>query len=111
MKKTTSTVKPRTPTRRPAKRQPVQSAAWRTFVQREVWGLALVALGLVAAGLVVLDLVVTEDLEAEGWAVTRTLGRHTNDQMISFYLTTPSGFHIEYGYGGLQGDVSWVPKT
>jgi len=33
-----------------------------------------------------------------------TLGRHVNDQMISFYLATPSNFPIEYGYGGLVVD-------
>lgn len=30
------------------------------------------------------------------------LGRHTNDKMISFYGATPSGFNVEYGFGGLQ---------
>jgi 2,3-dihydroxyethylbenzene 1,2-dioxygenase len=29
-----------------------------------------------------------------------TLGRHSNDNMISFYVKTPSGWLIEYGYGG-----------
>lgn len=29
-----------------------------------------------------------------------TLGRHTNDEMFSFYVRTPSGFEIEYGSGG-----------
>lgn len=33
-----------------------------------------------------------------------TLGRHVNDQMISFYLQAPSGFRIEYGAGGLLID-------
>ncbi len=33
--------------------------------------------------------------------VTMTLGRHSNDRMISFYLRTPSGFDIEYGTGGV----------
>lgn len=32
------------------------------------------------------------------------LGRHTNDRMLSFYAETPSGFHIEYGHGGLLVD-------
>jgi len=31
---------------------------------------------------------------------TATLGQHTNDRMISFYMRTPSGFEIEYGCGG-----------
>lgn len=37
------------------------------------------------------------------------LGRHTNDQMISFYGTTPSGFNVEYGHGGLliEDEESW----
>jgi 2,3-dihydroxybiphenyl 1,2-dioxygenase len=30
-----------------------------------------------------------------------TLGRHSNDQMISFYLKSPSGFALEHGWGGL----------
>lgn len=33
-----------------------------------------------------------------------TLGRHVNDRMISFYMASPSGFAIEYGYGGLVVD-------
>jgi len=28
-----------------------------------------------------------------------TLGRHSNDHMLSFYATTPSGFFVEYGWG------------
>jgi len=31
-----------------------------------------------------------------------TLGKHTNDKMTSFYMITPSGFAIEYGYGGAE---------
>jgi 3,4-dihydroxy-9,10-secoandrosta-1,3,5(10)-triene-9,17-dione 4,5-dioxygenase len=29
-----------------------------------------------------------------------SLGRHWNDRMVSFYVRTPSGFDIEYGFGG-----------
>lgn len=32
--------------------------------------------------------------------ITSGLGRHTNDHMLSFYVQTPSGFQVEYGYGG-----------
>lgn len=41
--------------------------------------------------------------------ISMTLGRHTNDQMVSFYLRTPSGFDIEYGWGapGVD-DTTWV---
>lgn len=35
-----------------------------------------------------------------------TLGRHTNDKMVSFYCAAPSGLQIEYGYGGRQIDNS-----
>ena len=28
------------------------------------------------------------------------LGKHANDEMFSFYFKSPSGFNIEYGYGG-----------
>ncbi|MCA1005727.1 VOC family protein [Rhodococcus hoagii] len=43
--------------------------------------------------------------------VVQTIGRHTNDLMTSFYVFTPSHFRIEYGYGGLEVDDLWVPKT
>lgn len=36
--------------------------------------------------------------------VASTFGRHSNDEMISFYVRTPSGFQLEYGYGGLVID-------
>ena len=29
-----------------------------------------------------------------------TLGKHTNDHMTSFYMATPGGFALEYGFGG-----------
>ncbi|MFJ4828938.1 VOC family protein [Streptomyces sp. NPDC088747] len=38
------------------------------------------------------------------------LGKHTNDQMVSFYVTTPSGWMIEYGHGGVEiDDTTWSP--
>ena len=39
-----------------------------------------------------------------------TLGSHTNDRMTSFYVRTPSGFEIEYGWGGRTVDdpEAWV---
>ncbi len=37
-----------------------------------------------------------------------TLGRHTNDFMTSFYAWSPSGFLVEYGWGGRSIDPeSW----
>ncbi|MEZ5709964.1 MAG: VOC family protein [Blastomonas sp.] len=39
-----------------------------------------------------------------------TLGRHTNDFMTSFYAKSPSGFMVEYGWGGRSIDpASWQP--
>lgn len=41
-----------------------------------------------------------------------TLGRHSNDDMLSFYPVSPSGFDIEYGWGGLEvDDESWHVLT
>ena len=40
------------------------------------------------------------------------LGRHTNDFMTSFYVRSPSGFEIEYGFGGRDADdASWTVRT
>ena len=37
-----------------------------------------------------------------------SLGKHTNDQMVSFYVKSPSGFAIEYGCGGIVvDDATW----
>jgi biphenyl-2,3-diol 1,2-dioxygenase len=43
-----------------------------------------------------------------GVPVAASLGRHTNDHMVSFYLRTPSGFEVEYGYGArVIDDDTW----
>jgi 3,4-dihydroxy-9,10-secoandrosta-1,3,5(10)-triene-9,17-dione 4,5-dioxygenase len=45
-------------------------------------------------------------------ALSASLGRHVNDKMTSFYMRTPSGFDIEYGWNGLVIDPdTWVPTT
>jgi extradiol dioxygenase len=50
------------------------------------------------------DLCVSQDIP-----VAMTFGKHTNDLMTSFYVRTPSGFEIEYGFGGvLIDDETWV---
>jgi 2,3-dihydroxybiphenyl 1,2-dioxygenase len=36
--------------------------------------------------------------------IATTLGRHVNDHMTSFYSRSPSGFLVEYGWGGLSID-------
>ena len=44
-----------------------------------------------------------------GAPVSASLGRHANDEMVSFYVRTPGGFDIEYGTGGrLVDDATWV---
>jgi len=46
-----------------------------------------------------------------GGKQSATLGRHANDNMVSFYLQTPAGFDIEYGTDGLLvDDASWVSR-
>lgn len=49
-------------------------------------------------------------VKASGAHLSATLGRHTNDRMLSFYVRTPGGFDIEFGTGGWQVDWSvFVP--
>jgi 2,3-dihydroxybiphenyl 1,2-dioxygenase len=38
-----------------------------------------------------------------------SLGKHSNDHMVSFYMATPSGFGIEYGFGGrlIEDEDAW----
>ena len=51
------------------------------------------------------DVGATYDLvQDQGVEIVRGLGRHTNDHMTSFYMKTPSGFHIEYGWGARTVD-------
>jgi biphenyl-2,3-diol 1,2-dioxygenase len=47
-------------------------------------------------------------IRKNGIPLALTLGRHTNDHMTSFYCGSPSGFAIEYGWGGrLIDDAVW----
>ncbi|MCY4427260.1 MAG: VOC family protein [Halieaceae bacterium] len=43
--------------------------------------------------------------------ITSTLGRHTNDRMLSFYMLTPGGFSMEFGCQGLKMDWSDYTPT
>jgi len=74
--------------------------------------------GPVPSGIVHLMLEV-DDLDAVGRGLDRcrdlevpisaSLGRHTNDHMVSFYVGTPGGFDVEYGTGGrLVDPATWV---
>jgi len=45
---------------------------------------------------------------AAGAPLTMGLGKHTNDQMVSFYVKSPAGFDIEFGWGGIPvDDATW----
>lgn len=48
-------------------------------------------------------------VQQRGIPIALTLGKHTNDHMVSFYMVSPSGFDVEYGWGGrLIDDSQWV---
>lgn len=45
-----------------------------------------------------------------GAPLTYSLGKHWNDHMTSFYVESPSGFDMEYGWNGRTIDrQSWAP--
>jgi 3,4-dihydroxy-9,10-secoandrosta-1,3,5(10)-triene-9,17-dione 4,5-dioxygenase len=47
-----------------------------------------------------------------GIELQMTLGKHTNDHMVSFYVKTPSGFAVEYGTAGRRIDDNvWVTSN
>ena len=49
-----------------------------------------------------------ERATAAAAAITASLGRHTNDQMVSFYSRTPAGFEVEFGQGAIEvDDATW----
>lgn len=49
------------------------------------------------------------DIVEQGpFSVQMTLGEHSNDHVTSFYVKTPSGFAVEYGWNGrLVNDALW----
>ena len=44
-----------------------------------------------------------------GYPLMSTLGRHSNDNMLSFYVVGPGGIAIEFGYDGKQ--IDWQNYT
>ena len=48
--------------------------------------------------------------QAAGVEITSTIGRHRNDDMLSFYMRTPSGMDVEYGWGAreIEDEDSWI---
>ncbi|MEV7728396.1 VOC family protein [Streptomyces sp. NPDC087917] len=50
-------------------------------------------------------------MNAAGIPIASTLGRHSNDHMVSFYAQAPGGFQVEYGWDGLLVDpATWTAK-
>lgn len=47
----------------------------------------------------------------QGYAMKRHLGRHSNDRMLSFYVTTPAGFDLEFGCQGVETGPRWQVQT
>ncbi len=43
-----------------------------------------------------------------GITITSTLGRHVNDNTLSFYMRSPFGFEVEIGFDGLLVNEDWV---
>lgn len=50
-------------------------------------------------------------MSKHGIKLMATLGEHENDRMTSFYMQTPGGFAMEYGYGGLIVDPATFKTT
>lgn len=48
-------------------------------------------------------------MQRAGVRLMATLGKHTNDDMTSFYFMSPGGFAIEYGFGGRT--IDWDHHT
>ncbi len=46
-------------------------------------------------------------VNAEGIQLSSTLGRHTNDKMVSFYVRTPGDWDIEFGTDGMRVDETY----
>jgi hypothetical protein len=43
-----------------------------------------------------------------GLPIANALGKHDNDKMFSFYVVTPAGFQLEFGYGARMIDEPWT---
>ena len=46
-----------------------------------------------------------------GLPLIMDMGKHTNDHMQSFYIRTPGGFGIEYGFGGRRVGADWQVRS
>jgi len=43
-----------------------------------------------------------------GLPIANALGKHDNDKMFGFYVVTPAGFQLEFGYGARTIDEPWT---
>ena len=51
------------------------------------------------------------DFALEKWRIGQTLGRHSNDWVLSFYTFCPAGFMMEVGWGSRTIDeATWKPR-
>ena len=46
-------------------------------------------------------------INAEGIQLSSTLGRHTNDKMVSFYVRAPGDWDLEFGTDGMRVDETY----
>lgn len=52
-----------------------------------------------------------DEVSAGAARLVTTLGRHSNDEMVSFYMRNPSGFAVEYGWGAREiDDCAWTVR-
>ncbi|HTN79653.1 MAG TPA: VOC family protein [Acidimicrobiales bacterium] len=45
-----------------------------------------------------------------GLPIANALGKHDNDKMFSFYVVTPAGFQLEFGYGARTVEEPWTDE-
>ena len=48
-----------------------------------------------------------DTVKEKGFSISSTLGRHTNDKMVSFYVRAPGGWDVEYGCEGMLVDETY----
>jgi 3,4-dihydroxy-9,10-secoandrosta-1,3,5(10)-triene-9,17-dione 4,5-dioxygenase len=46
-------------------------------------------------------------INTDGFQLSSTLGRHTNDKMVSFYVRAPGDWDIEFGTEGMRVDENY----
>jgi hypothetical protein len=49
-------------------------------------------------------------VRSAGCKITASLGRHSNDRIVSFYVESPSGVEVEIGWGAITVGPDWTPS-